>query len=318
MKGLGHVNTAVSAYLMPLSLDAAVPVQVQALHHQGQHAALVNNHFKTLKWLVTNNKRVPESLAVNEALKLATEQGESEVAELLAVHCSDDAVEEALKYAALKGNWQIMAACTGNETWWSFYGEIDAAQKWKLDVVEVLYQHCDTESRELGVTLKEKDLVEALKVVVEQRQWDVAKLLCEKRQKKECEDALQLVNKDDGRMLLDQAIKQAAACGKHEIFHILENNYSAIAVTAALSRLSRGGDNVREMPESQPEHQTLRFFVPGFGPFEIDLSSVDTVSELKRLLHAERPDCFGDVPALSIWLFLPSEVMNGFLTTQKT
>ncbi|KAG6958582.1 hypothetical protein JG688_00010450, partial [Phytophthora aleatoria] len=101
-----------------------------------------------------------------------------------------------------------------------------------------------------------------------------------------------------------EAIKQAAACGKHEIFHILENNYSAIAVTAALSRLSRGGDNVREMPESQPEHQTLRFFVPGFGPFEIDLSSVDTVSELKRLLHAERPDCFGDVPALSIWLYL--------------
>ncbi|KAG6974795.1 hypothetical protein JG687_00000190, partial [Phytophthora cactorum] len=101
-----------------------------------------------------------------------------------------------------------------------------------------------------------------------------------------------------------EAIKQAAACGKHEIFHILENNYSAIAVTAALSRLSRGGDNVREMPESQPEHQTLRFFAPGFGPFEIDLSSVDTVSELKRLLRAERPDCFGDVPALSIWLYL--------------
>ncbi|KAG3237126.1 hypothetical protein PI124_g17880 [Phytophthora idaei] len=103
----------------------------------------------------------------------------------------------------------------------------DAAQKCKWDVVEVLYQHCDTESRELGATLKcaiekakwdsvelfyprcrEKDLVEALKVVVEQRQWDVAKLLCEKRQKKECEDALQLVDKDDGRMLLDRLYRR--------------------------------------------------------------------------------------------------------------
>ncbi|KAG2785854.1 hypothetical protein PC129_g618 [Phytophthora cactorum] len=179
MKGLGHVNTAVSAYLMPLSLDAAV-----------RNGCLG----------VLERKRVPESLAVNEALKLATEQGESEVAELLAVHCSDDAVEEALKYAALKGNWQIMAACTGERDVVELLRRVcdekdvarsleDAAQKCKWDVVEVLYQHCDTESRELGATLKcaiekakwdlvelfyprckEKDLVEALKVVVEQRQ----------------------------------------------------------------------------------------------------------------------------------------------------
>ncbi|KAG6974790.1 hypothetical protein JG687_00000189 [Phytophthora cactorum] len=194
MKGLGHVNTAVSAYLMPLSLDAAVC--------NGCLGVLERFKSKpcTTKASMPRYKRVPESLAVNEALKLATEQGESEVAELLAVHCSDDAVEEALKYAALKGNWQIMAACTGERDVVELLRRVcdekdvarsleDAAQKCKWDVVEVLYQHCDTESRELGATLKcaiekakwdlvelfyprckEKDLVEALKVVVEQRQ----------------------------------------------------------------------------------------------------------------------------------------------------
>ncbi|KAG6948121.1 hypothetical protein JG688_00015236, partial [Phytophthora aleatoria] len=174
----------------------------------------------------------------------------------------------------------------------------------RLAQVEDLYQHCDPESRELGVSLTEKDLVEALKVVVIQHQWDVAKLLCEKLQKKEYEDALQLVDKDDGRMLLDQATELAISRGKHEILHLLENNYSIINMTLPFNQLSLGRDNVRVTSEAKPEHQTIRCFIPDLYPFEIDLSSVNTVSDLKSQLHAERPDCFGDVSAESIWLYL--------------
>ncbi|KAG2965019.1 hypothetical protein PC118_g19987 [Phytophthora cactorum] len=164
--------------------------------------------------------------------------------------------------------------------------------------------------------IREKDLVEALKVVVIQRQWDVAKLLCEKLQKKEYEDALQLVDKDDGRMLLDrlyhecsrdtvlEATELAISRGKHEILHLLENNYSIINMTLPFNQLSLGGDNVRVTSDAKPEHQTIRCFIPDLYPFEIDLSSVNTVSDLKSQLHAERPDCFGDVSAESIWLYL--------------
>ncbi|KAG6944630.1 hypothetical protein JG687_00017753 [Phytophthora cactorum] len=247
---------------------------------------------------------------------VTTEPGESEAAELLAAHSSDDAVEvgsSARKYTP---------GCTA-------LGDARLAQ------VEDLYQYCDPESRELGTSLtcgiekakwelveliyprcREKDLVEALKVVVIQRQWDVAKLLCEKLQKKEYEDALQLVDKDDGRMLLDrlyhecsrdtvlEATELAISRGKHEILHLLENNYSIINMTLPFNQLSLGGDNVRVTSDAKPEHQTIRCFIPDLYPFEIDLSSVNTVSDLKSQLHAERPDCFGDVSAESIWLYL--------------
>ncbi|KAG2986319.1 hypothetical protein PC121_g20652 [Phytophthora cactorum] len=197
------------------------------------------------------------------------------------------------------------------------------------EAAELLAAHSSDDAVEVGSSrrlipvlrprvegIREKDLVEALKVVVIQRQWDVAKLLCEKLQKKEYEDALQLVDKDDGRMLLDrlyhecsrdtvlEATELAISRGKHEILHLLENNYSIINMTLPFNQLSLGGDNVRVTSDAKPEHQTIRCFIPDLYPFEIDLSSVNTVSDLKSQLHAERPDCFGDVSAESIWLYL--------------
>ncbi|KAG4231274.1 hypothetical protein PC116_g20448 [Phytophthora cactorum] len=214
------------------------------------------------------------SMWTPESFIVTTEPGESEAAELLAAHSSDDAVE------------------------------VGSSRR----LIPVLRPRVEG--------IREKDLVEALKVVVIQRQWDVAKLLCEKLQKKEYEDALQLVDKDDGRMLLDrlyhecsrdtvlEATELAISRGKHEILHLLENNYSIINMTLPFNQLSLGGDNVRVTSDAKPEHQTIRCFIPDLYPFEIDLSSVNTVSDLKSQLHAERPDCFGDVSAESIWLYL--------------
>ncbi|ETO80822.1 hypothetical protein F444_04750, partial [Phytophthora nicotianae P1976] len=433
VKGLEHVYTAVNAYLIPLTLDGAVRngclgvlerFKTKSCTTDAMDAALDNYHYSTIQWLVINNKLVPKSLIVNEALKCAAEQGKSEAVEHLLAHCSDEAVERAFKYAARKEKWQVVeilyrkcthgcaalgdalkiAASKGErdvvELLWRGCDEKDvarslksAAVEGKWNVVGELYRHCPTESREIGVVLlcaiekgkwdmvemlyprcREKGLVEALKVVVIQHRWDVAKLLCRKLQKKEYEDALQLVDRDEGRLLLDrlyrrckcfqaekavmeatkrlnwmaiklladacykksatvdkafklaiemeqwdvvkrlypectdeavsEATKKAEASGKPETARILQNNSSMNDATTSTSQRSLSGEKDVEIPEAKPELQMIRCVVPGFDPFEIDISLVDRVDDLKKLLHTERPDYFGDVPADSIRFYL--------------
>ncbi|ETP21862.1 hypothetical protein F441_04702 [Phytophthora nicotianae CJ01A1] len=74
--------------------------------------------------------------------------------------------------------------------------------------------------------------------------------------------------------------------------------------TTSTSQRSLSGEKDVEIPEAKPELQMIRCVVPGFDPFEIDISLVDRVDDLKKLLHTERPDYFGDVPADSIRFYL--------------
>ncbi|KAF1787663.1 hypothetical protein GQ600_6126 [Phytophthora cactorum] len=331
----------------PFGVHATSTLVIEIRHADlDDEATLIQSHFSVT--------RHDEGLAAGHPLRVAVNLNTAITVWDETISRIHDGVENRLMDRARQslGNEKYTPGCTT-------LGDARLAQ------VEDLYQHCDPESREL---------VEALKVVVIQRQWDVAKLLCEKLQKKEYEDALQLVDKDDGRMLLDRLYRRcrcydaekaiveatkrlnwtvikllADACysksanvdkafklaiemdqwvgvnclyhecsrdtvleatelaisrGKHEILHLLENNYSIINMTLPFNQLSLGGDNVRVTSEAKPEHQTIRCFIPDLYPFEIDLSSVNTVSDLKSQLHAERPDCFGGVSAESIWLYL--------------
>ncbi|ETK91950.1 hypothetical protein L915_04587, partial [Phytophthora nicotianae] len=248
IRSLEHVYKAVNAYLIPPTLDGAV-----------RHGCLgVLERFKTKPFSSKTLKSDFKTVILDDALRQVIKHGESEIVELMVDHCSDNAVENALSYAAYEGKWQIVrvlymecmpgcdalgdtlnqAAIMGErdvvELLWRGCDEKDvarslesAAMEGKWDVVEVLYQHCDTETRKLGVVLlcaiekgkwdmvevlyprcREKDLVEALKVVVIQHRWDIAKRLCRKLQKKEYEDALQLVDRDEGRLLLDRLYRR--------------------------------------------------------------------------------------------------------------
>ncbi|ETN13004.1 hypothetical protein PPTG_08988 [Phytophthora nicotianae INRA-310] len=433
IRSLEHVYKAVNAYLIPPTLDGAVRhgclgvlerFKTKPFSSKTLYAAIDNKHFSTVKWVLTDRKSDFKTVILDDALRQVIKRGESEIVELMVDHCSDNAVENALSYAAYEGKWQIVrvlymecmpgcdalgdtlnqAAIMGErdvvELLWRGCDEKDvarslesAAMEGKWDVVEVLYQHCDTETRKLGVVLlcaiekgkwdmvevlyprcREKDLVEALKVVVIQHRWDVAKLLCRKLQKKEYEDALQLVDRDEGRLLLDrlyrrckcfqaekavmeatkrfnwmaiklladacykksatvdkafklaiemeqwdvvkrlypeytdeavsEATKKAEASGKPETARILQNNSSMNDATTSISQRSLSGEKDVEIPEAKPELQMIRCVVPGFDPFEIDISLVDRVDDLKKLLHTERPDYFGDVPADSIRFYL--------------
>ncbi|KAG7378853.1 Ankyrin repeat and SAM domain-containing protein 3 [Phytophthora pseudosyringae] len=334
--------------------------------------------------------------AIEKALKYAARKGTWRVVEVLYKKCQPgcDALGEALKTAAKMGEREVV------ELIWRECGEKDvarslegAAEEGRWEVVAVLFKHCDPESKEIGAALisaiekakwdmvemiyprcGEKYLVAALKLVALQCRWDTAKLLCEKLQRQGYLQALELVDKDDGRTLLDllyrrcrcydaekaivgatthlnwtaiklladmcyknssnvckafklaadmdrwdvvkclyqecsdntvlEAMEQAAVRGKRNIVSILKMRCSTSGVTAALSQLSIDDKRVLEVPQSKPQHHMIRCIVPGFSPFEIDVSLVETVGDMKRLLHAERPDCFGAVAAESIWLYL--------------